>query len=286
MSVEKGTLSLWWRLVKQRLRVGTLGLLGSKAKYVYVPSGDMGYLVDPADNYVSRQLLKTGFYNSEELARYASLIKGSDRVLVVGGHIGSIALPLAKLCRHMSIIEANPETFEILNLNLRLNQLENVSLFQFAAGSARGYVDFVMSSENSGGSKIFPRDRVQHYLYDNPELITVDLRRIDDMFSEKFDVVLMDIEGSEYAAIAGAMEILKFARVFICEYFPYHLRDVAGVDAKEFAALVEDLGFDLVEFPKLGWSGCGKADLLQHFLEVDKLGSIEDGIIFQRFTDG
>ena len=286
MSVEKGALSLWWRVVKQRLRVGALSLLGPKAKYVYVQSGDMGYLVDPADNHVSRQLLKTGFYNSEELGRYANLIKKRDRVLVVGGHIGSIALPFAKLCRHVSIIEANPETFEVLNLNLRLNQLENVSLFQFAAGSANGHVDFVMSSENSGGSKIFPRDRAQHYLYDNPELTTVDLRRIDDMFSEKFDVVLMDIEGSEYAAIAGAKETLRFARVFICEYFPNHLRDIAGANAEEFAALVEDLGFDLVEFPKLRWSGCGKADLVQRFLEVDRLGSTEDGIIFQRVTDG
>lgn len=284
MAVEKGVLSLWWRVVKQRLRVRTLSLLGVKANYVYVPSGDMGFLVDPADNHVSRQLLKTGFYNPEELARYRGLVKETDKVLVVGGHIGSIALPLSKSCKHLSIIEANPKTFELLSLNLNLNQLKNVSLFQLAAGNSSGYVDFITSSENSGGSKIFPSSRSEHYLYDNPSVIQVELRRLDDIFSEKFDVVLMDIEGSEFAAISGAQEILKAARVFICEYFPNHLRDVAGVTAQEFSALVENLEFDKVEFPKLGWSGCGKSNLVERFLEIEESESTEDGIIFQRLT--
>jgi len=282
---EKNRLSLWWRVVKQRLRVRCLSLLGDNARYVFVQNGDTGFLVDPADNHVSRQLLKTGVYNPDELARYRALIKETDTVLVVGGHIGSIALPLSRSCKSMAIIEANPRTFELLHLNTKVNDLKNVRLFNFAAGSSCGSIDFVMSSENSGGSKIFPINRQDHYLYDDPGIVTVELSRIDDMFDEQFDVVIMDIEGSEFSAISGAQNILMSARVFICEYFPNHLRDIAGVSAYEFSELVESLQFDEVTFPKLGWQGSGKANLHEPFLEVEKSQSTEDGVVFLRSTE-
>ena len=51
---------------------------------------------------------------------------------------------------------------------------------------------------------------------------------------ESFDVVLMDIEGSEYFAFLGMQRILTYAMVLQVEFIPHHLRNVAGVSVAEF----------------------------------------------------
>jgi isocitrate dehydrogenase kinase/phosphatase len=51
---------------------------------------------------------------------------------------------------------------------------------------------------------------------------------------ELFDVVQMDIEGSEYFAFLGMQRILTAAIVLVVEFIPHHLRNVAGISVAEF----------------------------------------------------
>ena len=49
---------------------------------------------DPLDSHVSRQLIKWGHYNPEEVANYKEVSNGLDSALIIGSHIGSLATQL------------------------------------------------------------------------------------------------------------------------------------------------------------------------------------------------
>ena len=76
------------------------------------------------------------------------------------------------------------------------------------------------------------------YFYDRPQVTRVRCARLDDVLVGPYDLILMDIEGSEYFALQGMPRLLSQARHLVSEFLPHHFRDVAGVGAKEFVELV------------------------------------------------
>lgn len=194
------------------------------------------FAVDSQDAFVGRRLREQGAYGLAEIEQAASLISTSDNVLVVGAHVGSIAIPLARRCRHLTAVEANPWTYRLLRCNLILNDADNVEAHHFAAGDRGGEVRFVMNRHNSGGSKVYPLIPKPEYFDDNPDITTVECSRLDERLGRHdYSLIFMDAEGSEYAAILGMPRILDHARNLIVEFLPHHLANVAGVGPEVFA---------------------------------------------------
>ena len=68
---------------------------------------------------------------------------------------------------------------------------------------------FLASEVNSGGSKIEPTQARHEYYHDNPDRILVQARRISDVLEgQRFDHVVLDVEGQELAALIGMGELL------------------------------------------------------------------------------
>jgi FkbM family methyltransferase len=191
------------------------------------------FLVDPEDSYVGAELLFTGHYDPAGLDMLRALVRPTDRVLVVGAHIGAHIVPLSRLVRHVVAYEANPHTFTLLEANVRMNACDHVTPVCAAASDRVGTLEFLCSRDNSGGSKIVPQKMILPYVYDKPRVATVLCGRIDDDAVPFPNVVLMDIEGSECAAMRGAQKTLAHARAFVVEFIPHHIANVAGegVDA-------------------------------------------------------
>jgi len=75
------------------------------------------------------------------------------------------------------------------------------------------------------------------YFYDSPQLCTVQGARLDDILrGMKFEIVFIDIEGSEYLALRGMQDILSYATVLFVEFVPHHLRNVSNVTVEQFLA--------------------------------------------------
>jgi len=238
--------------------------------------GDM--LISPSDLHVSRQILKSGNYNPDEIIYLKKLVTKKDRLLVVGAHIGSFVIPASKLVHDVVAIEANPNNFKLLSMNITLNKLKNIKAYNFAAAEKKGSIDFLLSTENSGGSKRSPFIKKNAYYYDNPQAIKVESYALDSKFHERFDVVMMDIEGSEFFAMQGMQRIIKNARIFIFEFIPDHLESVAHVSVKEFVAQIPLTHFKKAYFPRLNIRV--DIDLLEITLDkIVNLKTYEDGVI-------
>ena len=96
-----------------------------------------------------------------------------------------------------------------------------------------------MNVVNSGGSKRLPKNNEYMYRYDNPEVIEVQAYSLDDYLDENnLDLVLIDVEGSEYFAMQGMEKILSNCNTLIVEFLPHHLKNVADVTVEQFLSLI------------------------------------------------
>jgi len=197
------------------------------------------FATDPQDMGVGKVLRKTGAYGQDELARVLAHIGTDESALVVGAHIGSLVVPIAKNCKQVVAIEANPDNFRLLKINLFLNAAANVRAENIAASDKTEMIEFVASRANSGGSKRMPQVRAFEYFYDSPNTVSIRAHALDQFLErQSFSLVFMDIEGSEYFALTGMQKILSVARALFVEFIPHHLRNVSGVTPAEFVALI------------------------------------------------
>lgn len=234
--------ALFWRMnffLKNRKSAKISRQLGDGVKSVIVDSKNGILAVDPRDLEVGYKLRNYGSYGLDEIARINQLTTSKSNVLIVGAHIGSLVIPIAKNCKKVVGIEANPNNFNLLKTNIHLNKAQNVSIHNIAASSKQEKIKFQMNVVNSGGSKRLPKNNEYMYRYDNPEVIEVQAHSLDDYLDENnFDLVLIDIEGSEYFAMQGMTKILDNCNTLIVEFLPHHLKNVADVTVEQFLSLI------------------------------------------------
>jgi FkbM family methyltransferase len=241
-------------------------------------------LVGTGDVWVGLKLSSHGTYSREELSRLLALFQPESNILVVGGHVGTLAIPLAKACRSLTVIEANPETFRLLEFNLLINKILNVRALNLAASDKFEQLPFVANQANSGGSKRLPRLRKYMYFYDQPRIISVPAVPLDEVLPDSyFDLIAMDIEGSEYFALRGMRRLLSRARHLAVEFTPHHLTNVAGVTVEEFVAQISPF-FDRLFIPSktMPVERGGFGAVLQEMFEK---GESDDGLIFSKDED-
>ncbi len=270
-------MKLW---VKGRMSAVTRRLLGPHVKALMVASKDHLFLVDPEDYGVGRKLRLKGTYGEDELERLMPLVSNDSRVLVVGTHVGTLAIPLASACQSVDAIEANPMTFKLLKANVAINEVGNLRLHNIAASDKVQSLTFLVNRSNSGGSKIAPKTRDYQYYYDKPQEISVEGFPLDDRFPEQtFDLIVMDIEGSEYFALRGMQSILLRTQTLVVEFVPHHLRYVSGVTVQQF---LEPLAmFNSLTVPTLNKT-VNSSEFAKILGQLFEQNMSDDGIIFQK----
>lgn len=202
-----------------------------------------GLLVNsPSDVEINRRLGFFGSYDKKKVAFLLSLLKPDDQVFIVGAHIGTLTIPVAKAVRKVVAFEANPATFRYLDWNVRLNHLPNVQVYNYAIYSEEVQIPFYQNKANSGGSKVKPVTDHHMYNYDHPDEIRVEGKVLDDLVTRNNidfpDMIVMDIEGAESAALKGANACLSHARYLYIEFEPHHLTNVANVSVEDFTAAI------------------------------------------------
>ncbi|SDH45220.1 methyltransferase, FkbM family [Pedobacter terrae] len=238
------------------------------------------FQVDPNDLVIGKGLRERGEWGFKELERLFKIVAEESRVLVVGAHIGTLAIPLSKRVKKVVAIEANPKTYKLLNINVSLNSLENCQTHCIAASDKVEKLKFLLNTSNSGGSKRKPIVMDQMYIYDNPDEITVDAVPLDDYLSDQiFDLIIMDIEGSEYHALTGMTRLLENVQTLVVEFVPHHLRNVSAVSLEKFVNLFNV--FNTLYWPgrDLTVSKCNFSSIMGFLFHND---IVEDGLIFSK----
>jgi len=178
----------------------------------------------------------------------------SGTVLDVGGYIGmtSTAFMLDNLFSRAIAFEPNPNNYNLLRRNIKLNNLEDrVIAHNLALSDTDGELLFELSKDNYGDHRIRCSDDKAESMFDESsrKVITVLSKSLDNLISESvitntdsIKLIWMDIQGHEGHFIKGAHNFLKTHRhvPIAMEFWPYAMNRTK-INKDEFLAMVNGL---------------------------------------------
>lgn len=226
-------------------------VVGPYATHILTDSFNGKLLVPVTDFEVGRTLAFKGEYDRSHVEKLLQLMNEESNVLIVGAHVGSLVIPIAKAVREVVAVEANPATFDTLQMNIAVNHCRNVRALNVAASDRREKIQFLAALHNSGGSKIAPQNLRKEFVYEHPEVIEVDAAPLDELLPDfSASHIVMDIEGAEARAMAGMPRLLASCDVFIVEFLPNHIENIAGISCDDFLKLIPFDGIQLLDDPE------------------------------------
>ena len=112
-----------WRLLKQAsFAKKRKDALGAYARAILFTTKNGLFLAPVEDIEIGKKIGEEGGYDLQELNEIEKLLEQSSVVYVVGTHIGLLLVPIAKRVKAVIGYEANPKTYELLQLNIALNK--------------------------------------------------------------------------------------------------------------------------------------------------------------------
>ena len=196
-------------------------------------------------DYLQLLIYYLGTFEPHCLPYFKSCAGRGATIIDVGANIGlhtlEGAMAVGPTGRVISI-EAAPSNRQALKRNIELNHMKNVSVIAAAAGDSTGSATLSLAS--GGHQGMFTLGHTDgHGSY----AVEVDVQRIDDVFFENeiasVDLIKMDIEGSEYRALRGALRTLQeFRPAILLELNENALRS-CQTSSKNVKELLDDLGY-------------------------------------------
>lgn len=139
------------------------------------------------------------------------------QVVDVGANIGYISGLLARWVGASGKVysfEPVPETFALLDHNMRTLQFNQVTRFQCAASSSSGTAQMEIPHYSGGGENFYQSHIVGDSVNPDSRTVPVELRRLDEVLAqglEHISFMKIDVEGHELDVIGGAGQLLESA---------------------------------------------------------------------------
>lgn len=203
-------------------------------------------LLPKSDHTQADALRMEGVVEKAETEEFLRLVKPGMTVVDLGANIGYYTVLAAKLvgeAGRVHAFEPDADNLALLRANVELNAAKNVTVHPCAAGEAKGTLTFYLSRESpTRHSVVAPPD--DPGAKDAPSR-QVDVVAVDEALAgAEADVLKMDIEGGELAALKGMKRLLASARlktVFIEVNRPY--LTARGIDPEDVLRPLTAAGF-------------------------------------------
>ena len=177
----------------------------------------------------------------EETTRiFKEVAKEGDVIVDIGANIGYYTLLAARIVGSSGQVyafEPDPSNYKILVNNIGLNEFTNVITEEKAVSDKLGTLNFYLNRQDMGAHTIYETDKYK-------KIITIESVTLDEYFEGRecpINVVKMDIEGAELAALKGMENIIKMnedLKIFAEFHLPWIRR--AGIEPEYFASLLFD----------------------------------------------
>jgi len=155
---------------------------------------------------------KSGIFHQEsDVLLLKHFITKESSVIDVGAYIGTMSIPFAKYAKHVYSFEPVPATRELLEKNVVLNNLDNVTVYPFALGSG---------DEERFAHVEKGEDTAQYTMRSEKKAeadIEISVRTLDELV-QSADLMKIDAEGMEYQVLEGGKKLLELSKpVLFCE---------------------------------------------------------------------
>jgi FkbM family methyltransferase len=156
--------------------------------------------------FIGSTLMQSGNFEPEDVKIFQTLANLSDVVIDAGAHAGYYCLQALNLGKHLIAFEPMPLNIRMLLKNITLNGWEDrAEIFQLALGEKSGVAH--MYGGGMGASLV---KGWAGFSTKKPILVPVSSLDIvlGDRLAGQKTVILIDVEGAEYALLRGAKKML------------------------------------------------------------------------------
>ncbi len=252
-------------LVKSFLFSAEFGQLHAQPLELVRTSYGFEIFVDPEDNFIGRCIISSQHYEPHVTAALQRELKEDSVFLDIGANMGWFTLLAANRLKSGKVlaVEANYQNVQILYKNLDHNNFTNVIVFPYAATDSELILKF--HSFRSNGYVISSANVNHVNAVSYVQGICLDLLLKEE---SRIDVVKIDIEGNEPAAIRGMKDLLsKHRPVILSEFHPQAMENNFGFDSKEYLDSMIALGYQLAVISPTGEevSFAGAQEILDHW---------------------
>ncbi len=180
-------------------------------------------------NRMFQAYMVKGGWEAETTRLFKELAKEGDVIIDIGANIGYYTLLASKIVGDSGKVyafEPDPTNYRVLSSNIELNGCKNIVTEQKAISDANGSVTLYLDNKDVGAHTIYKNGKVKRQ-------VVVDSVTLDEYFKGKeypINIIKMDIEGAEMAAIRGMGKIIAFnddLKIFTEFHLPWIRR--AGV---------------------------------------------------------
>lgn len=196
------------------------------------------------DRYVSTAIEKWGHWESSGTAIVLQLLRSDADFVDIGANIGWYSLVAAHALGargHVHSFEPELLNLEKLKSNISINNLDNITVNEWALSNRSGVATLHVSDVNLGDHSLF----ALHSRPGTTKVVLDRLDRYDGIHHDRPLVIKLDVQGGEVDVLEGARGILETQTrdiVLLCEVAPAALAG-AGRATCELASLLNGFGF-------------------------------------------
>lgn len=194
-----------------KVRAGVYSLVRPRSTFVRQVEFRGIKLVVLANEEPGWCLIRDGKYEEPEVDCLEGLIRPSDVCVDIGANIGIYTVFMATKARDGLVLafEPVPLSRAVLALNVALNSLENVRIYDCVVSDTAGEVEFSVSEDTAYSSmRSTSRSR-------EAARLKVPANTLDCLFAQgkqRVDVLKIDVEGAEFLVLKGGEMLLSDAR--------------------------------------------------------------------------
>ena len=202
----------------------------------------------PWSDHIGQSIYEQGYYEPELVALIQRLLKPGMVFFDVGAHVGQYTLVASQVVGDAGEVhgfEPDPDTFRLVEQNVKLNNLKNVCLNRMAltSDSGTGYLYLAPVSSLGDNSLSPPKD--YSGLRCEVQCTTVD-QYLESRHLDRVDCMKIDIEGAELSLLKGANRLftLKNRPLIVMEFEEARQR-AFGNSCKQLADVLKSKGYVL-----------------------------------------
>lgn len=222
-------------IVELGIQAVDIGHLGAWMRYKLSPKDEYQKVTDfvwppGAEAYGNRYI-----YRTRDLEYSINACTKRRTAIQAGGHVGVWPRHLSKFFGKVITFEPDPANFTALEHNCR--DVAHIEAHLAALGDSHTPVNLVFHPNNIGG----------HHVNNAPG--TTPQMLIDDLNLTDCDLIVLDIEGSELAAINGALATIQRTWPVLHLEMRGHIEKYNRGSTKTLEKTLEQLGYRLVKEP-------------------------------------
>lgn len=163
----------------------------------------------------------------------------------IGANIGLHTFFLKDKFPDLNIVAFDPSPFswKYMELTLRYNHIQGVTLNRLALGDKEDTVDFYTWGESSAGDSLRNTERQPDVPFD---IIPVRMTKLDDLTEAGvLTVIKMDCEGAEINAIKGMQKSIAKNKPLIVTEFNHDNQRAFGLDRHSVYSVIEEIEYSI-----------------------------------------